>query len=427
MDLADYSIGEGKPRATILAPVTKLERGDATISGSHRTRPASRIFDAEDARRLSRRRLPRLVYDFIEGAAGREVGACNNTARFDAIKLQPRVMEDVAERSLATVFLGQSYDLPFGVAPMGMCNLSRAGADETLARLARQRNLPLCLSSAASCTIEDMRRWAGDNAWFQLYVAQSMDQSLDLVDRARAAGYETLVLTVDVPQVSRRTRDLRNGFSTPFRIGPRQLLDLALHPRWSLETLLRGVPAPRNFDTSSDGAFDRHASRAGADWAFLDRLRQLWKGRLIVKGVTSPADARRIRSAGADAVYVSNHGGRQLDSAPAAIDLLPPIRAAVGPEFPLLFDSGVRSGEDVLKALALGADFVMLGRPLLHAVAAEGRVGLDALIDAIAGDISVAMAQVGVNRTDRIRSQCLWPERPGALDRTDPKTTAKRT
>ncbi len=379
-------------------------------------KPNSRIFDAQDARRLAKRRLPRLVFDFIEGAAGREVALLRNTRRFDDIMLQPRVMEDVADRSLSTHLLGRIYDLPFGVAPMGMCNLTCAGADRFLGLLAKRRNLPVCLSSAGSSTIEDMHRWADENAWFQLYVAEPVDHAIALVERARASGYETLVFTVDVPQVSRRTRDLRNGFTMPFAIGPRQFVDFAIHPRWSLSTLLNGAPSPKNFETSTGKAFDRHASRAAADWSFLFRLRDIWKGRLIVKGITSPADARRIRAAGADAIYVSNHGGRQLDSAPAAIDLLPPIRAAVGADYPVLFDSGLRSGEDIVKAIACGADFVMLGRPLLYALAAEGEAGLDAMVSAIAGDISVAMAQLGLNSIDQIGPQCLWTNQTVAAE-----------
>lgn len=372
--------------------------------------------------------MPRLIFDFIEGAAGRETSAARNTRRFDDILLQPRVMADVRDRSLKTQLLGRNYDLPFGIAPMGMCNLACPDADARLGVLGKQRNLPVCLSSAASSTIEEMREWAGENAWFQLYVGQTMEQSLALVDRAKTAGYDTLVLTVDVPQVARRTRDLRNGFTVPFRIGPRQFLDFALHPRWSLATLKNGAPSPRNFDTNAGSAFNRHASRAGADWAFLDRLRELWAGHLIVKGVTSATDALRIRAAGADAVYVSNHGGRQLDSAPAAIDLLPPIRRAVGPNFPLIFDSGLRSGEDVIKALALGADFVMLGRPILQALAAEGAVGLAALVDAIAGDITVAMAQLGVTGIHQLDEHCLWQGDPAvpAEDIPTLKITTKR-
>jgi L-lactate dehydrogenase (cytochrome) len=307
-------------------------------------------------------------------------------------------MEDVGTRSLATHFLGQNYDHPFGIAPMGMCNLAWPGADRALAQAAQGFNLPVCLSSAASSSIEDMRDWAGENSWFQLYVGSSVEHSLTLVDRARDAGYETLVLTVDVPQVSRRLRDLRNGFQVPFRMNGKLFMDFATHPRWSLTTLLHGAPEPVNFKPVSDSAqFDRNASRAGANWEFLKRLRDLWKGKLIIKGVTSAQDALRIQRAGADAIYVSNHGGRQLDSAPAAIEILPRIRRAVGSDYPLLFDSGVRNGEDVVKALAMGANFVMLGRPYLFALGAEGARGLNALIRVLSEDASLTLAQTGLN------------------------------
>ena len=361
------------------------------------TSESRKIFSTQDAIRIAKRRQPKLVFDFIEGAAGREVAARRNLTRFDEITLQPRVMEDVSTRSLATHFLGHSYDLPFGIAPMGMCNLAWPGADQALAMAAQDFNLPVCLSSAASSSVEDMRAWAGENSWFQLYVGGSMEHALALVDRARSAGYETLVLTVDVPQVSLRLRDLRNGFQMPFRMTSNLFMDLALHPHWSLSTLWHGAPEPVNFkSTSGDVQFDRTASRAGANWEFLKRLRELWKGTLIIKGVTSTEDALRVQRAGADAIYVSNHGGRQLDSAPAAIDILPRIRRAVGSDYPLIFDSGVRNGEDVIKALAMGADFVMMGRPYLFALGAEGARGLNALIRVLGEDASLTLAQLGL-------------------------------
>ena len=251
-----------------------------------------------------------------------------------------------------------------------------------------------------------MREWAGDRAWFQLYYGQSEESTLDAVERAAGAGYDTLVLTADVPQVSRRVRDQRNGFNVPFRLTPTSFLDFAIHPRWSLSTLAAGIPSPKNF--SKGDRFVRGASRAGADWNFLARLRSTWKGKLIVKGITCARDAVRVRDAGADAVYVSNHGGRQLDSAPAAIDLLPRIRAALGPDMPLLFDSGVRSGEDVVKALALGADFVMLGRPVLFALGAGGANGLSTLLDCFVQDTDVAIAQLGVSSVAELRTDVLF-------------------
>jgi L-lactate dehydrogenase (cytochrome) len=248
-------------------------------------------------------------------------------------------------------------------------------------------------------------------AWFQLYVGQSLEAGLEMVDRAAAAGYEFLLLTVDVPQVSRRIRDLRNGFLVPFRIGPRQFLDFACHPRWSIETLIRGAPKTANFDEAKGGkasqGFVRSDSRGRVDWDFLDQLRQRWKGKLVVKGVLSPDDAVRIKDAGADAAYVSNHGARQLDSTPPAIQALPLVRDAVGPDYPLIFDSGLRSGEDIVKAYALGADFVMLGRPMLYAIGADGARGLSTLIDILADEISVVLAQIGRTRIDDLDGSVL--------------------
>jgi len=358
---------------------------------------SNKLFSTEDALQMAQQRLPRIIFDFIEGAAGREAAACRNLARFDEITLQPRVMQDVETRRLKTPFLGHSYDFPFGIAPMGMCNLAWPGADQALAEAAQAFNVPVCLSSAASSSIEDMRSWAGKNSWFQLYVGSSMEASLALVDRAHQAGYENLVLTVDVPQVSRRLRDLRNGFHMPFKMTPKLFMDFATHPHWSLATLWQGVPEPINFKSlTGHKTFDRNASRAGANWDFLKRLRELWKGNLIIKGVTSAADAVRIQQAGADAIYVSNHGGRQLDSAPAAIDVLPLIRQAVGADYPLIFDSGVRNGEDVVKALARGADFVMLGRPFMFALGAEGARGINALMRILGEDTSLTLAQTGL-------------------------------
>ena len=363
----------------------------------------SGIYCTEDARRLARERLPRLVFDFVDGATGRETGARRNVDRFDEICLQSRVLAEISSRSLKTSFLKKDHDLPFGIAPMGMCNLSHPGADRALAGLARRRNVPVCVSSAASTSLEEMHSLSAGHAWFQLYFGHSKEMSLAVVERAKNDGYDTLVLTVDVPVVSRRVRDLRNGFNVPFRLSTRSFLDFASHPIWSVRMALHGPPSPQNIGPKDQKMqFDRQASRAGADWDFLHQLRDMWPGHLIVKGITSTEDAIRVRKAGADAIYVSNHGGRQLDSSPAAIDLLAPIRAAVGASMPLIFDSGIRSGEDIVKALILGADLVMLGRPVLYALRAAGERGLNSLIDCIAHDMDVTMAQLGVQSVSEL-------------------------
>ncbi|MCK0167692.1 alpha-hydroxy-acid oxidizing protein [Jannaschia sp. S6380] len=362
---------------------------------------AERIHGAADARRLARRRLPWMVFDYIDGAAGQETGARRNRAAIDAATLRPRVLRDVSRRSLAADVFGRPAARPFGIAPMGMCNLAGPGADLMLARLAARHAVPLGVSTVASTPMERLIEVAEGHAWFQLYFSGDGTGTFKLVERARAAGYDTLVLTVDVPEVGRRPRELRHGFTMPFRIGPRQFLDFALHPRWSLASLAAGRPQMANFQM--DGFdFDRTESRARADWDTLARLRDAWSGSLVVKGVLDPDDAVRIRDAGADAIQVSSHGARQLDSAPSPFAMLPEIRAAVGPGFPLFFDSGLRSGEDVLKALSAGADFCFFGRILQFAIAAAGEAGLVRLWDVLSDELSIAMAQTGlVDLADR--------------------------
>ena len=362
--------------------------------------------NAEVARMRARSRIPRIAFDFIDGAVGRETGSELNTRAFDEVRLVPRGLVDVSVRSLRKRFLGCEYDLPFGIAPMGMCGISWPGADGMMAREAVRRNFPICMSSAASTTLEAAREDAGRHAWFQIYVGNDTSQAERLIARAAAAGFETLVLTVDVPVLSRRDREVRNGYTLPFRLGFRQFFDFAIHPRWSFGMLINGVPRPKNYDGEKSG-YDRHAARAGADWKFLDWLRKSWTGRLIVKGVMSGEDATKVKESGADSICVSNHGGRQLDAAQAALHALPEIRRAVGAEYPLLFDSGVRSGEDVLRALALGADFVLLGRPILYALAAGGEDGLAFFLDGFSEGISVALAQVGLCDVEDVDSRIL--------------------
>ncbi|MEM9581439.1 MAG: alpha-hydroxy acid oxidase [Pseudomonadota bacterium] len=355
------------------------------------------IHSAEDARRLARRRLPWMVFDYIDGAAGTETGAARNRAALDTACLRPRILENVSERSLSKPVFGVDAQCPFGIAPMGMCNLSAPGADLMLARLAARYKIPHGVSTVASTPLEKILEVAEGNAWFQLYFTGDGSGTFKLAARARDAGYQTLVLTVDVPEVGRRPRELRHGFKMPFKIGPRQFVDFALHPRWSLSTLAAGKPQMANFQM--DGYdFDRTESRARADWDTLTRLRDLWPGNLVVKGVLDVEDAERLKSEGVDAIQVSSHGARQLESAPAPFDVLPHMREALGPDYPIFFDSGLRSGEDALKALTSGADFVFFGRVLQFAIAAAGEAGLHRLWDVISDELSIAMAQTGMTR-----------------------------
>lgn len=352
------------------------------------------IHTYEDARRLARRRLPRMVFDYIEGAAGTGHGEALNLAALADVRLQPRVLVDVSVRDLTVPLFDGTAGLPFGTSPMAMCNLSAPGADRALAALSARHRVPLGVSTISSTPLERMIEMADGHAWFQLYFSGDGTQTFRLLDRARVAGYRHLVLTLDVPEVARRPRDERSGFKIPFRIGPRQFVDFALHPRWSLGQLVAGKPEMANF-RGPDDRFDRTASRGRATWDTFRALRERWPGRLIVKGVTSVDDALRLRREGADAIQVSSHGGRQLDAAPPPILQLRAIRQALGPGFPLFYDTGLRCGEDIVKAYALGADFVFLGRAMQYAMAGGGAPGLARWWSLLAADVGNTLAQLG--------------------------------
>ena len=373
------------------------------------------FYSVEDFRRGARRRMPRMIFDALDGAAGTERASRLNMSTLENIRLQSRILVNVEHRELSTTFLDRQWDVPFGIAPMGMCNLFCPGADAALASVSQEKNMPLAVSTMASSSLESISERTGGNAWFQLYAGESQELTKRLVDRASEAGYRTLILTADVPVLAPRLRDLANGFQVPFTMGLRQVADFARHPCWVLNTLLNGTPNPVNVASSGSGerssvgstGFRREAGRGHIDWGFLSQLRSMWAYKLVVKGVMSPTDAKMAVDAGVDAVYVSNHGGRQLDAAPGAIQMLPLIRQAVGPDYPLLFDSGIRSGEGIAKALVSGANFVMLGRPFLYALGAGGPNGLRHLLDMLANELSIVMAQLGCNDVRQLNRSML--------------------
>ena len=369
-------------------------------------KPSTKIHTIDDAIRLSKKRLPKLVFDFIDGASGDDKLAEINSTALDQIRLEPKVFRNVENRNLSKKIFDFHFDYPFGFAPMGMTNLSWPEADKMIAKESAYNNIPTCVSMASSTTLEDMFTFSEGHSWMQIYIFQSEEFIMELLKRAESIGYKVLILTVDVPILSRRARDDRNGFGYPFKIGPKQFLDFALHPQWSLTTLFKGAPQPMNYVTSKSGdqIFRRKESRGATDWNTLKRVREAWKGKLIIKGVMNSEDAMKIKEAGADAIQVSNHGGRQLDSATASINALPLIRKALGEDFPILFDSGIRSGSDILRALALGANFVMFGRPLMYAIGADGARGLRRIINLIKEELSTNLGLVGltdINEVDK--------------------------
>ena len=291
---------------------------------------------------------------------------------------------------------------------MGMCNLTWPGADRMLAKESIINNIPICVSMASTTSLEEMYKLSEGRSWLQLYIFQDEDFVMELIQRAEKTGYKVLVLTVDAPIQFRKAKDDMNGFTVPFKIRTKQFFDFATHPNWSISTLLYGIPKPMNYETSKTGKkFVRSESRAATDWETLKRIRNTWKGKLVVKGVMSQQDALKIKDEGADAIQVSNHGGRQLESATSAINALPLIRKALGQEFPLIFDSGIRSGGDIVRALAFGADYVMIGRPLMYAIGADGARGLRKVLDIIKGELSTTLGLVGLTDINEITSNII--------------------
>ena len=370
--------------------------------------PSKKIHSIEDARKLAKKRVPKLMFDFVDGASGDEKLCEINSMALDQIRLEPKVLRNVENRNLKKNFLGIDFDYPFGFAPMGMCNLTWPGADKMLAEESIEYNIPICVSMASSTSLEEMYKISQGHSWIQLYIYQDENFVIELLERAQKTGYKVAILTVDVPIQFRRAKDEKNGFTVPFKIGPKQFFDFATHPRWSLTSLLSGIPKPMNFVTSKSGnKFVRNESRGATDWETLKRIRDTWKGKLIIKGVMSPEDALKIKDAGADAIQVSNHGGRQLESATSAINALPLIRKVLGNEFPIIFDSGIRSGGDIVRSLAFGADYAMIGRPLMYGMGADGAKGLRRILNIIKEELSTTLGLVGLNDINDISSEII--------------------
>lgn len=355
-----------------------------------------------DLRLPAKRRLPRFVFDYLDGGAGEETGMSRNIEALDAIQLRPRMLVNVEERDFSTTLMGKKWALPFGTAPIGFCNLMCPGGEQAVAEAAKEANIPCILSTSGTTSMEKYREYAPENAWYQLYVSRVREIADDLVKRADEAGYETLVVTVDIPVAARRPRDLRNNFNVALRITPKFVWELVSHPAWSLATLKAGIPRFENMEryTKLSGAkpvagFVSSQISGRFDWDELKKLRDRWKRKLVVKGLLSAEDSVKARDLGCDAVVISNHGGRQLECLPAPIDVIGEIRAAVGPKYPLILDSGIRSGEHILKALAAGADFVLIGRAMMFAISALGPRGAKFAIEMLRDELSRGAAQLG--------------------------------
>ena len=369
----------------------------------------------DDLAALARRRLPAFAFDFLDGGAGDEAGCQRNRERLRRILLKPRYGVGV-DPVTATSLFGQGYRQPFGIAPVGLGNLAWAGADLCLARLAGESGIPYVLSTVGTTDIETVAAAAPNNTWFQLYLLRRDEVNRDLLRRAWDAGVRVLVVTIDIVASATRRRDTRNGFTIPFHIGPKLAADLLIHLGWSLATLRAGRPSFVNVERYAEGTaqplaeFITAQMRTDLRWDDIQRLRDLWKGTLVVKGVLTPEDALEARRVGADGIWVSNHGGRQLDAAPAAIDAVAGIRAVLGPAIPLLMDSGIRSGEDMVKARLMGADFIFSGRCFYYGMAAGGAAGGARALSLLASDLRRALVQIGCPSFAELDERWLWRE-----------------
>jgi (S)-mandelate dehydrogenase len=379
-------------------------------------RTASDAISIEDLRRAARARLPRSVFEFFDAGAEDEVTLRANREAFERVRLLPRVLVDVAKVDMAASLLGREAKLPIAVAPTGAVGFGWPGGDVAIAKSAAACGIPYTLSTTATASIERVAREAPGRLWFQAYIFKGRHFAFRLMERARACGYEALMITVDLPVGGKRERDNRNHFSIPFRFTARNLRDFASKPGWAAAMLRGGMPVMENLIGFTAEAVTAAgiASSVGRnydpsfDWEGLKAIRDAWPHRLIVKGIVHPADAERAAALGCDAVVVSNHGGRQLDSAPAAICVLPQVVAAIGERCEVWFDSGVRSGQDVLKALALGARATLIGKAFLYGLGAMGERGVATALELIRRELDVSMALTGMRDVREVGPQVLW-------------------
>jgi L-lactate dehydrogenase (cytochrome) len=375
------------------------------------------LLNIADLERAAHRRLPPSIGGYVTGGSEDQNSLRSNRAGFERWSFLPRPLVDVSKRSQVTELFGQSYAAPIGIGPMGATSLCRFDGDCALARAAKQVGVPFILSGASTTPLEKVAA-ANPDMWFQAYIPSRREVIEPLIRRVAAAGIRTLVVTVDVPIASVREMEVRNGFSVPLRLSGKLMLGGLSRPRWMVETfaqtlLKQGIPHFENFTATRGGPIittttgDHRAGRAALCWEDMRWLRDQWQGRMVIKGVLRPEDAVMAQSVGADGVIVSNHGGRQLDGAIAPIEALPAIVEAV-PRMTVMVDSGFRRGTDVLKALALGADFVFVGRPAMYGLAIAGQEGAVHALTLLQKEIDLNLALLGCPDTAQLSPDYLY-------------------
>ena len=359
-----------------------------------------RAASIDDLRARAKRRIPRFAFDLVDGGAENERNLRRNSEAFEEVELTPRYMVDVSEIDTSFEIFGTRYAAPFGMAPIGMLNAFWPDADRTLARLCKREDIPYVASSAASTTLEALAEAADGNGWFQLYVSGDPDVTEGLIARAEAAGYDVMMVTADVPAAGKRDRDIRNSLSVPFKFTPDVVLQCAMNPRWALESLRHGTPNVANYadllrSATSYADVQKTLITPAFTWDALARLRERWKGKLLVKGVLHAEDAARCAEMGCDGLVVSNHGGRQVAFGPSTVEVLPAIAQALSDRIPILLDGGVRRGADMLRAKALGATMVLAGRALAYGVGAGGDEGAARAAEILKLELVRALGQLG--------------------------------
>ncbi|MBP0631164.1 MULTISPECIES: alpha-hydroxy acid oxidase [unclassified Cupriavidus] len=386
----------------------------ANLQVGRRLRSLLSLADFELA---ARKVLPRPIFGYISGAAEDGKSAAANRAAFDTLKFRPRVLVDVSGRSQATEVFGQRYDAPFGVAPVGISAIAAYRGDVVLARAARDEGIPAIMSGSSLIPMETVHA-AAPGTWFQAYLPGDTTRRAALIDRVAAGGFSTLVVTVDIPVWANRENNIRAGFSLPLRPSVRLAMDGITRPRWLVETFARtlitdGMPhfensfATRGAPILSASAIRDTNGRDHLSWTDIGRIREQWRGNLVLKGILHAADAERAVSMGADGIIVSNHGGRQLDGAAEPLFVLPEICDAVGHKTVVMMDGGIRRGSDVLKALALGARFVFLGRPFMYAAAVGGTAGVRHAITLLRDEVDRNMAMLGTTTVAEVNRAIL--------------------